>query len=133
MPLLYLAALAAAQSASRCLDSYASTYHANVGGHEFTWMLHQLCSEGADYSYLDPVNNHLVSYNFGGFALQTCAPGYPTYATHGSAVMYYPAYQAEICNDTNKLCIDVDYNVSTCCNGPCNLLVCVTVAVDQGP
>lgn len=111
----------AAQASTNCFDYFGFTKA--IGGHVYSWDLHQLCNSKADHEYYNSTTSLSIAFNIGGYALQTCAPGFPTYNTHGSAVMRFPGYLANVCNETSKTCFDYDLNTTTCCTGMCEVLV----------
>ena len=114
---LLLLAAAAPQQLQKCLDKYRCTFHQDVDGQEYSWDLHQLC-HAKDYSYSDG-QGHLTLFNICGYAEQTCAPGFPTYNTHGSAVQVFTEQLIGLCNETDNRCMDYDLNTTTCCTGLC--------------
>ena len=127
-----LVGVAAAQPTSNCFEKYQCVFHHDVNGKELSWDLHQLCRENNDYRQPDSVG-HITFFNICGNATQLCAPGHPTYDTHGVAVQLIAGDSRPFCNPNNPKCIDYDYNVSTCCTGDCYILVRDPIRVCRPP
>ena len=117
------ASVLVAAVAGNCFEKYQCIFHHDINGQEYSWDLHQLCHENGDYVNADANGGHSTFFNICGNASQVCAPGYPTFDTHGVAVQLDTSSDAPICNETAKACVDYDTGLPTCCTQPCYVLV----------